>query len=160
MADSIRERLAFLDLGEEDVEVLARLRPVLERHADTFAAAFYRHLLSFTGTRELLSAGGSRIGNFDGTQVVEVPGVRPNPVPNSDLLMVADLCGDFRDELVLGLRTEDGNDAVGIVTATESIGWRYLAAWENPDYRLWVGRNRGGGYASVYDRVIEEEDVR
>jgi hypothetical protein len=48
--------------------------------------------------------------------------------PNSDLLMVADLCGDFREELVLGLRKEDGKDAVGIVTATEPIEERDTAA--------------------------------
>lgn len=108
------------------------------------------------GTRELLSAAGSRICNFDGTQAVEVPGVQPNPVPRSDLLMVADLCGDFRDELVLRWRTEDGKEAVGVVTATEPIKKRYVAAWEDLDYRLWVGRNRGGGYASVYDRVLKD----
>ena len=118
-------------------------------------------VLSLVGgylTPILLSAGGARISNFDGSQAVEVPGVRPNPVRNSSLLMVADLCGDFRDELVLGLRTEDGRQAVGVVTATESIGKRYLAAWGNLDYRLWVGRNRGGGYASIFDRVLAEED--
>jgi len=107
------------------------------------------------GTRELLSDGGSRISNFDGKQAVEVSGVKPNPVPDSDVLMVADLCGDFRDELVLGLSLEDGKQAVSVVTATESIEKRYLAAWEKLDYRLWVGRNRGGGYASIYDRVLE-----
>ena len=37
-----------------------------------------------------------------------------------------------------------------------SIKKRYVAAWVNLDYRLWVGRNRGGGYASVYDRVLKE----
>lgn len=93
--------------------------------------------------------------NFDGKQAVEVLGVKPNPVPDSDVLMVADLCGDFRDELVLGLSLEGGKQAVNVVTATESIEERYLAAWEKLDYRLWVGRNRGGGYASIYDRVLE-----
>ena len=69
--------------------------------------------------------------------------------------MVADLCGDFRDELVVGFRTQDGKDAIGIVTATNPVAKRYLAAWENLDYRLWVARNRGGGYASVYDRQLQ-----
>jgi len=94
------------------------------------------------------------LSNFNGTEVVPGAGVRPNPVPNSRLLMVADLCGDFRDELVVSLRTEEGRDAVGIVCATGPIGKRYVAAWEDLDYRLWVARNCGGGYASVYDRVL------
>jgi signal transduction histidine kinase len=49
-----RQRLAFLNLGDEDRSLLADLEPVLERHADSLVAAFYRHLLSFGPTRELL----------------------------------------------------------------------------------------------------------
>lgn len=109
-------------------------------------------------TRELLSRQGAGLSNFNGAEAVPVAGVRPNPVPNSRLLTAADLCGDFRDELVVGLRTAEGKDAIGIVTATEPIGKRYRAAWEELDYRLWVARNRGGGYASVYDRVLEPAD--
>jgi len=106
-------------------------------------------------TRELLSANGRILSNFNGTEAVPVQGVRPNPVSNSHILMVADLCGDFRDELVVGLRTQEGKDAIGIITATTPVGKRYPAAWEDLDYRLWVGRNRGGGYASVYDRELK-----
>jgi signal transduction histidine kinase len=49
-----RQRLAFLNLGDEDRILLAELEPVLEKHADTLVAAFYRHLLSFAPTRQLL----------------------------------------------------------------------------------------------------------
>ena len=49
-----KERLAFLNLGGEEIALLAELEPVLEEHADAFVAAFYRHLLSFGPTRELL----------------------------------------------------------------------------------------------------------
>jgi signal transduction histidine kinase len=51
----IETRLAFLELGEEDFETLRRLKPVLEKHADSFVAAFYRHLLSFEATHRLLA---------------------------------------------------------------------------------------------------------
>jgi signal transduction histidine kinase len=50
-----RQRLAFLNLGEEDRALLAELEPVLEKHADALVASFYRHLLSFGPTRQLLS---------------------------------------------------------------------------------------------------------
>jgi hypothetical protein len=53
-AGNIAERLAFLNLRQRDRELLAALRPLLEKHADSFVAAFYRHLLSFGPTRELL----------------------------------------------------------------------------------------------------------
>jgi hypothetical protein len=51
----LKERLAFLSFSEEDRLALEALRPVLERHADRLVAHFYRHLLSFAGTRQLLS---------------------------------------------------------------------------------------------------------
>ncbi len=51
----LEERLDFLAIGEADLELLAGLRPLLERHADEFVEAFYRHLLSFEQTRRLLS---------------------------------------------------------------------------------------------------------
>jgi signal transduction histidine kinase len=51
----LAQRLAFLDLTEEDRRLLAELRPTLEQHADRFVSAFYRHLLSFEPTRRLLA---------------------------------------------------------------------------------------------------------
>jgi len=48
-------RLAFFEIGDEDRANLAKLKPLLEKHADAFVAAFYRHLLSFEATRSLLA---------------------------------------------------------------------------------------------------------
>ncbi len=53
-AEDLVLRLAYLGLGPEDLELLRGLRPILERHADELVAAFYRHLLSFEATRQLL----------------------------------------------------------------------------------------------------------
>ena len=50
----LEQRLAYMNLGAEDLELLSALRPVLEKHADSLVAAFYRHLLSFPVTRRLL----------------------------------------------------------------------------------------------------------
>ena len=47
-------RLAFLDFHQVDRDLLSALGPALERHADSIVASFYRHLLSFEATRELL----------------------------------------------------------------------------------------------------------
>jgi signal transduction histidine kinase len=49
-----RQRLDFLNLGDEDRALLADLEPLLEKHADALVGAFYRHLLSFPETRHLL----------------------------------------------------------------------------------------------------------
>jgi signal transduction histidine kinase len=50
----VERRLAFLELTQAELELLTRLRPAFEAHADGFVAAFYRHLLSFEETRSLL----------------------------------------------------------------------------------------------------------
>ncbi len=50
----LAQRLAFLGLTVEDQRHLKELRPLLEQHADALVGAFYRHLLSFEPTRDLL----------------------------------------------------------------------------------------------------------
>jgi len=47
-------RLGYLDLGSSDLERLAALQPLLEKHASGLVDSFYRHLLSFRPTRQLL----------------------------------------------------------------------------------------------------------
>ncbi len=50
----IRQRLHYLNLTPADAELLVALRPILEKHAAGFVAAFYRNLLAFAPTRGLL----------------------------------------------------------------------------------------------------------
>jgi len=107
-------------------------------------------------TRELLKDDGRIIGNFDGRQFVPVEGVQPNPIKDSRLLMTADLYGDFRDELVLVTDTDEGRKAILVVPATTPVDKRYISATEELDYRLWLARNMGGGYQSIYDRLLRE----
>jgi signal transduction histidine kinase len=52
---SIEQQLAFLELGKDDLALLAELRPMLEAAQERFVGAFYRHLLSFEPTRRLLA---------------------------------------------------------------------------------------------------------
>lgn len=54
MKEEVEDRVAFLGLTDDDRRLLAELAPLLERHAERFVAAFYRHLLSFEETRRLL----------------------------------------------------------------------------------------------------------
>jgi signal transduction histidine kinase len=48
------ERIQFLDLRKEDTELLAALKPALARNADEIVSVFYRNLLAFAETRDLL----------------------------------------------------------------------------------------------------------
>jgi hypothetical protein len=106
-------------------------------------------------TRELLGPNGHTIGNFDGEKVTEVAGSHPNPFPDAGLLMVADLYGDFRDELVLMTPTGSGGKAISVVTSPEPVDKKFISATEDLGYRLWLSRNMGGGYRSVYYRVLK-----
>ncbi len=51
---ALSDELAYFQYDEEDRELLAELRPVIEEHADRLVTAFYRHLLSFPETQVLL----------------------------------------------------------------------------------------------------------
>jgi len=52
--DDLELRLGFLGFGDAERRALADLAPLLESRADEFVGAFYRHLLSFEQTRDLL----------------------------------------------------------------------------------------------------------
>ena len=105
--------------------------------------------------RKLLSDNGHRIGKFDGDKVVDIPGIKPNTIPNSGLLMVADLYGDFRDELVLSSQDANGMPQIIVVTATQPIDKEFIAPTECRDYRLWLAHNMGGGYPSIYYQKLK-----
>jgi rhamnogalacturonan endolyase len=102
-------------------------------------------------TRELWYPRDRSIGNFDGREVIPASEATPVLPNGGSVLMVADLYGDFRDELVLSTTEADGRRSIAVVTATQSIGHRYVTPTESLDYRLWLGRNMGGGYRSIYD---------
>lgn len=106
--------------------------------------------------RELLYDNGHRLAQFNGKGVEEIAGVQPNPIPGSSFLMAADLYGDFRDELVVNVAVENGRRAIAIVSARTLIEKAFLSPNESLDYRLWLARNMGGGYPSVYDQPLQE----
>jgi len=105
-------------------------------------------------TRELLSLDGKTIANFNGSGLVVEHGVPLNPFPQGRVLMTADICGDFRDEIVLEINTERGKRAIAIVMAATPVNARFVSRSEDSDYRLWLARNMGGGYKSVFDQPL------
>ena len=105
-------------------------------------------------TRELMGDGARTIGDFNGTEIVVKKDVMPHTIAQSSVVMVADLYGDFRDEIVLMTPTAKGGRAITVVMAAEAIPFRYQGALEEREYRFWIARNKGGGYASIYDRQL------
>ena len=69
--------------------------------------------------------------------------------------MIADLCGDFRSEIVISGVDTDGRPAIIVIGAPESIEKRYLTPSRDMDYKLWLARNKGGGYGSVYEYILK-----
>lgn len=101
-------------------------------------------------TCELRGGPDGQIGDFNGKQVVFDNQTQPILPRGSDVILTADLYGDFRDELVLLVPRDDGSKSVSVVTAVHPINSRYIAPSESLDYRLWIARNKGGGYPSVH----------
>jgi len=106
-------------------------------------------------TRELISGADKKIGNFNGQEVEFLATDQPLLPPNSVVLMAADLYGDFRDELILLATEETGNRFISVITATNPTEKRFVTPTETLDYRLWIARNMGGGYRSVYDQQLK-----
>ncbi|MBT3268822.1 hypothetical protein HN371_16835 [Candidatus Poribacteria bacterium] len=51
---TLRERLEYLGLDQDDADLLHSLQPLVRRHADDLVRAFYEHLIAFDATRSLL----------------------------------------------------------------------------------------------------------
>jgi rhamnogalacturonan endolyase len=121
---------------------------------DPFPAGYTPFEWDGDETRELLSADGRTVGNFDGTRIVPLHGLPPNPFPDARVLMTADICGDFRDELILSVNRDKGRKGIAVVMATTPINARFVSRAEDFEYRLWLARNMGGGYRSVFDQPL------
>jgi hypothetical protein len=107
-------------------------------------------------TRELIGENGKIIGNFNGTEIIPVAGESPNPVPGSSIQLIADLCGDFRSEIVINAVDTDGRPSIMVITAPGSIEKRYVTPSQDIEYKLWLARNKGGGYGSVYEYTLKD----
>jgi len=100
--------------------------------------------------RELMSGNGRQLARFTGTEVAPIPGPGPNELGGS-CSMVADLAGDFRDEVVSTGRTKEGAQALFVFSNIQPISRREITRTASRQYRLWMARNMGGGYASYFE---------
>jgi len=108
--------------------------------------------VNWTGARvrELMRANGRELGRFDGQTVRPLPTPGPNPGEGA-CPMVADLAGDYRDEVVCIGRTPEGAVAVMVYSNIELNSRREVTRTGSREYRLWMARNMGGGYASYFE---------
>ena len=50
--------------------------------------------------------------------------------------------------------TDMPDKSITVMAATQPVRHRYVTPTESLDYRLWLARNMGGGYRSIYDRPL------
>ncbi len=98
--------------------------------------------------RELLSTDGKRLMKFSGTGL-EAAGAPPAP-EGCRVLMAADLWGDYRDEIVCAV-TVEGRMNVLVLANTAEAPARGVTRTSSREYRLWLARNMGAGYASYFE---------
>lgn len=102
-------------------------------------------------TRELVSDDGRMIGKFDGKTIVPLAGVVANEIEKGSCATVADLFGDFRDEVVIVGPTDEGGVGVFVYTATAPLQTRAVTRTAERAYRLWLTHNLIGGYWSHFE---------
>ena len=107
-------------------------------------------------TREIMTDGGRRLMRFDGKEFKEIEGVAPPVEGNGRVLVSADLCGDFRDEVVTS-EIVDSRPVVKIYTNTAPIGRRELTRLADREYRMWLARNLGAGYGQYFEWQPKEK---
>jgi rhamnogalacturonan endolyase len=101
--------------------------------------------------RELLGRNGLAVGRFDGNSVVPIEDAVPNESGKGSVVMVADLVGDFRDEVVVVGPNTEGNLTVSIYSPTTPIRKRAVTRTARHDYRMWLAHNLTGGYGSYFE---------
>ncbi|MDX9754181.1 MAG: hypothetical protein RBU29_09495, partial [bacterium] len=104
-------------------------------------------------TRELLQPSDMTLYDFDGKTLLPHPLEAPRVPAGSSFVMAADLYGDFRDELVVVTKIGNQN-GIAVISATTPTEKKFITPTQSLDYRLWLGRNMGGGYRTVYDMPL------
>lgn len=102
-------------------------------------------------TRELISDDGRSVGKFDGRAIVPLAGSTPNELAKGSCVTVADLVGDFRDEVVIVGPTDEGGTGVFVYTPTTPLQTRLVTRTAERAYRLWLAHNLTGGYWSHFE---------
>ena len=101
-------------------------------------------------SRELMPRSGNALLKFTGREVVPAEGAAPNP-GKGNCSMVADVAGDYRDEVVCMGPAADGGTAIFVYTNTQPLDRAAVTRTADRQYRLWMARNMGGGYPSYFE---------
>ncbi len=107
--------------------------------------------VNWTGSdaRDLVSPDARELARFDGSKLTPASTPAPSAAP-CNVIMVGDLLGDYRDEIVCSRPGEGGRRQIVILTnATPSH--KEITRTASREYRLWLARNLGAGYGSYFE---------
>ena len=94
------------------------------------------------------------LARFDGTKLVPSSSAAPSGQA-CNVMMTADLLGDYRDEIVCARTGASGKRQIVILT-NPAPSRKDVTRTASREYRLWLARNLGGGYGSYYEWQPEE----
>ncbi|MCW5964078.1 MAG: SUMF1/EgtB/PvdO family nonheme iron enzyme [Bryobacterales bacterium] len=100
--------------------------------------------------RELIAPDSTAVHRFEAMRLQPIAGAAPSATP-CRFVMSADLLGDYRDEVVCATRNDDGSEVFHILTNGAMPEGRQLTRTASREYRLWLARNIGAGYASYFE---------
>jgi rhamnogalacturonan endolyase len=111
------------------------------------------HPVNWTGgkVRDLMRTDGGSLGRFTGRGVEEISAKLPQEHGKGSCRMVADLAGDYRDEIVCIGTGKSGGPALFVYTNTDPLDRREVTRTASHEYRLWLARNLTGGYGSYFE---------
>lgn len=107
--------------------------------------------VNWTGgeARDLISPDSRELARFDGAKLV--PSAFPAPSAAAcNVIMTADLLGDYRDEIVCWRPGEGGRRQILILT-NATTSHKEITRTASREYRLWLARNLGAGYGSYFE---------
>ena len=98
--------------------------------------------VNWTGAsvRELMSSDGRALTRFNGISVTPLSSTPPNPESKGSCRMVADLLGDYRDEVVCTGVTREGKSALFVYTNTEIARRMEITRTASREYNLWIAQ--------------------
>lgn len=108
--------------------------------------------VNWTGgsVRDLIAPDSRSVHRFNGKDFPEIEGMAPS-AEACRFIMSADLLGDYRDEVVCAVRGSDGGEVFHILTNTAAPARGEVTRTASREYRLWLARNIGAGYASYFE---------
>lgn len=108
--------------------------------------------VNWTGgvVRDLLPPDSRQLHRFDGRLVAPVANETVSAEP-CRFVMSADLLGDYRDEIVCAVPKSGGGEVFRVLTNTTLASRAEVTRTSSREYRLWLARNIGAGYASYFE---------